>query len=141
MVAALFVLSYSPSYRFSSPIEHSRVYLQHFFTFSFNSHTTSILIFSFRLTDFHHITPIETPRVTMNYYIPPSPSGLSPSLYSPTTEGGIVCGSNMNARLPLSSSGIMSSSPVNFDDMFPEASHSSLEPAVRNIVIFEGTGC
>lgn len=76
----------------------------------------------------------------MNYYMPPTPSALSPSVYSPTTEGVIVCGPNMNAQLPLSSSGIMLP-PVNFGGMFPEASHSSPKPAVRHVVISEGTGC
>jgi hypothetical protein len=111
-----------------------------FLHFPFNSHIPSILIFSFNLTNFHHITPIETPQVTMNYYFPPTPSALSPSLYSPTSEGVIVCGPNMSAQMPPSNSSIMFP-PVNFDRMFPEAPHSSPEPAVRNVVTPEGAGC
>jgi hypothetical protein len=76
----------------------------------------------------------------MNCYIPPTPSALSPSLCSPVNKGFLVCGSIMNAEVPRANSSIMFS-PVNFDGMFPEASHRSPEPAVRRVVIFEGAGC
>jgi hypothetical protein len=73
----------------------------------------------------------------MNCYIPPGPSTLSPSLYSPGGPPGngafIVCGSGMNGFAPSGASQTHSDIKIAFptpycDTMFPKATHGSPEP-------------